>query len=109
LPEEWVATPRLAAVSERLNTALVAPRALKTPPFWKFSHLKDSRAPVRASSVLLVSTGVRATLPAMRSRASSMSCQLSAAAALDGFGLDMGRRAWAAIGMRSSAAARKRG
>ena len=34
------------------NTALVAPRALKAPIFWKVSHLKNSCAPLAASSVV---------------------------------------------------------
>src|SRR3984893_3502817 len=76
LPEECVATPRRACDSDSANTALVAPRALKAPDFWKFSHLKYSRAPARASSVVLVSTGVTLTLPAMRSCASWMRFQV---------------------------------
>ena len=77
-----MATPRRATLSDRENTALVAPRALKAPPFWKFSHLKKSRAPLSPSSVLLVSTGVMFTLPAMRSRASSISGQVRPGAVL---------------------------
>jgi hypothetical protein len=59
LPEECVATPRAALAASRDNTALKAPRALKAPLTWKFSHLKNSRAPKSASSPLEVSTGVR--------------------------------------------------
>jgi hypothetical protein len=45
LPEEWVATPRPASASVSERTAFIAPRALKEPVFWKFSHLKKSLAP----------------------------------------------------------------
>src|SRR3984893_3809592 len=76
LPEECVATPWRACDSDRAKTALVAPRALKAPHFWKFSHLKCSCAPAWAFSVVLVSTGVTPTLPAMRSRASWMRLQV---------------------------------
>jgi len=54
-----VATPFSAWSSARLNTALDAPRALKAPAFWKFSHLKKSVAPVMASKVSDVRIGVR--------------------------------------------------
>jgi hypothetical protein len=46
LPDEWVATPFRRLSSDRPNTALEAPRTLKAPAFWKFSHLKNSSAPV---------------------------------------------------------------
>ena len=49
LPDECVTTPRRASASVSENTALVAPRALNAPTFWKFSHLKKSRAPASAS------------------------------------------------------------
>jgi hypothetical protein len=45
LPDEWVATPRPASESESERTAFTAPRALKAPVFWKFSHLKKISAP----------------------------------------------------------------
>src|SRR5262252_7039030 len=114
LPEECVATPRRASVSGRANTALLAPRALNAPPFWKFSHLKESRAPVSPSSVLLLMTGVRFTLPAMRSRACSMSSQVRPPdipdivpdAVLE-VALDIGAAAWGAYGVRSSRVAER--
>src|SRR5664280_1168015 len=59
LPEEWVATPRLASSSLSESTALAAPRNLNAPTRWKFSHLKNSAAPVIASRLAQVSTGVR--------------------------------------------------
>src|SRR6185437_10082438 len=84
LPEECVATPRRAAAADSASTALVAPRALKAPIFCRFSHLKNSRAPLCASSVALVSTGVALTRLAMRSRAVAIIGQvrLSTAAGL---------------------------
>jgi hypothetical protein len=39
-PLEWVATPFFFWSSVNFITALAAPRALKAPTFWKFSHLK---------------------------------------------------------------------
>src|SRR6516162_357206 len=109
LPEECVATPRRASVSGRANTALLAPRALNAPPFWKFSHLKESRVPVSPSSVLLLRTGVRFTLPAMRSRACSMSSQVrppdipgTVPDAVLEVALDIGAGAWGGPGMWSS-------
>jgi len=69
LPEEWVATPRAASASVSEKTALVAPRALKAPIFWRFSHLKKSEPPQAALRRPLVSTGVRCTCGAIRSAA----------------------------------------
>jgi hypothetical protein len=68
-----VATPRSASSSLRLNTALVAPRALNAPAFWKFSHLNSRVAPLMLSKVVLVSTGVRWIQGAMRSCAARTS------------------------------------
>src|SRR5580698_6308587 len=72
LPEEWVATPRLKATAGRLCTALLAPRSLNAPISWKFSHLKNTSAPVSASSRGQRSTGVRRTCGAIRSAAARM-------------------------------------
>ena len=45
LPEEWVTTPFAASASVNEKTALQAPRDLKAPAAWRFSHLKkQSRA-----------------------------------------------------------------
>ena len=40
---------------------------------WKFSHLKNTSAPVRAFTVREVSTGVRWAWPAMRAAAAATS------------------------------------
>ena len=40
----------------------MAPRNLKAPIFWKFSHLKNSSAAKRLSKVVERSTGVRVDL-----------------------------------------------
>ena len=40
LPLECVTTPRAAWASVSFKTALVAPRYLNAPTFWRFSHLK---------------------------------------------------------------------
>src|SRR5699024_12389121 len=76
LPLEWVATPSLAWSSSRLNTALVAPRTLKAPAFCRFSHLNSSVAPVCASNVALVSTGVRCIQGAILSWAAQTSANV---------------------------------
>ena len=52
-----VATP-LFALSGNPKTALLAPRTLKAPAFWKFSHLKNKSAPVSPFRYELVNTGV---------------------------------------------------
>ena len=44
-----VTTPRSAVAASSFRTAFVAPRYLKLPVFWKFSHLKNSRRPLRRS------------------------------------------------------------
>src|SRR4030042_769566 len=66
LPDEWVPTPRLASWSEREKTALQAPRNLKAPTFWKFSHLKYNSALTMRFRLELDSTGVRCTNGSMR-------------------------------------------
>src|SRR5262249_24046884 len=65
-PELCVTTPRAAASGDRLRTALQAPRNLKAPAFWKFSHLKKGARPASRSSVAQVITGVRWAQPAIR-------------------------------------------
>jgi hypothetical protein len=57
----------------RVATALRAPRNLKAPILWKFSHLKCTLAPVSESMVLEVSTGVRFAKGLMRSCAAATS------------------------------------
>ena len=68
-----MATPRAASSSVRQKTALVAPRILKAPTFWRFSHLKRSSAPHMASRALQAMTGVRWTRPRIRFRAAATS------------------------------------
>mmetsp|Transcript_33823 Transcript_33823/g.80085 ORF Transcript_33823/g.80085 Transcript_33823/m.80085 type:complete len:255 (-) Transcript_33823:21-785(-) len=53
-----------------LRTALVAPRNLNAPTFWKSSHLKNSSRPAREEMAPQVMTGVRVTAPLIRSAAS---------------------------------------
>ena len=77
LPEEWVATPRRASSSASDSTALQAPRNLKAPTFWKFSHLKKSRAPAMPSRVPQVSTGVRRAWGRIRSAAARTSANVT--------------------------------
>src|SRR5437879_13076247 len=50
--------------------AFHAPRNLKAPPRCRFSHLRNTRAPRRWSSVWEVATGVRWATPSIRARAS---------------------------------------
>ena len=52
-------TPFVNTSLDKERTAFVAPRALKAPIFWKFSHLKNSVLPVLASMLADVITGVR--------------------------------------------------
>src|SRR5580692_8741208 len=66
-PDEWVATPRAASVPASERTAFRAPRALKDPVFWKFSHLKKRLARESSSRRALVRTGVLRILSRIRS------------------------------------------
>ncbi len=66
-PEELVTIPRFASSGDNDSNALNAPRTLKAPLFWKFSHLKKIWLPTASSSVWLVSTGVRWMYGAIRS------------------------------------------
>ena len=72
-PDEKVNTPARRCSSVKRASALQAPRNLKAPARWKFSHLKNSCALVRALAVREVSTGVRCAMPAMRAAAAWMS------------------------------------
>jgi hypothetical protein len=78
LPEECVATPRRASSSESDATALQAPRNLNAPTFCRFSHLKNTRAPARSSTLRLVRTGVLWACGAMRSAARWTSSRVGA-------------------------------
>ena len=73
LPEENATTPALRCAGSKHESALNAPRNLKAPMRWKFSHLKKSRAPVSSSAVRELSTGVRCAAGAMRSAAATTS------------------------------------
>ncbi len=68
--------PRDASSSESERMAFDAPRILNDPVFCRFSHLKKSRAPARASSDEDVRTGVRWILGAIRACAATMAAQL---------------------------------
>src|ERR1700692_119928 len=57
-PDENATTPRFRAEASSLANALNAPRNLKAPMRWKFSHLKNTFAPVASSTVREVKTGV---------------------------------------------------
>jgi len=46
-----------------------APRILKAPPVWKFSHLKNASTPASALKVREVITGVRLAMERMRTEA----------------------------------------
>ncbi|MNV42507.1 hypothetical protein D3C71_1341830 [compost metagenome] len=73
LPEEWVTTPRRACASSSAQTALQAPRNLNAPLRCRCSALKNTVAPVIASSVRERSTGVTQACTAMRAAAASTS------------------------------------
>jgi len=59
LPDELVAMPRARSSAGNDNKALKAPRTLKTPLLWKFSHLKETWHPNAVFRVVLVRIGVR--------------------------------------------------
>src|SRR4051794_21105829 len=73
LPDENATTPARRCRSSNRESALNAPRNLNAPMRWKFSHLKKSVAPVSASAVRDVRTGVRCACPAMRAAAAATS------------------------------------
>src|SRR5579864_5008805 len=50
-----------------------APRILKAPPRWKFSHLKNACTPASESKVRELKTGVLCAIGRMRSAAARMS------------------------------------
>src|SRR5579863_6588236 len=57
-------------------TALLAPRSLKAPISWKFSHLKNTSAPVSESNSGQRITGVRRMNGAIRAAAACISAKL---------------------------------
>ena len=58
-PADTVTSPRARSSGKRERTLLSAPRGLKEPVFWKFSHFKCSRAPARLPSAVAENIGVR--------------------------------------------------
>src|SRR5690242_15700610 len=79
LPDENATTPRARTLGSRRDRWWYAPRNLKAPMRWRFSHLSATWAPARSSSVRERTTGVRcATEPSARrasdSRWASASC-----------------------------------
>src|SRR5687767_7524703 len=80
--------------------ALKAPRNLKAPPRWRFSALKNSSPPTRASAVREVRTGVRWATPASRAAASRTSAKVGSCS---GLGAGAARVAVAMAGAGGSA------
>ena len=74
LPEENAITPFGFFSCE---SALYAPRNLKAPMFCRFSHLKNTLAPVIESMAGELSTGVRTACGLMRSCAAAMSAYVT--------------------------------
>src|ERR1700730_11481861 len=89
LPLEGATTPRRASSSVREKTALVAPRILKEPVFWKLSHLKNNCAPARASIEALVRTGVRWMRGLMRSCAATIVSHVMGVTGCSGEGFEV--------------------
>ena len=73
LPEEKATTPAWRCRASKRDRALNAPRNLKAPMRWKFSHLKNRLAPDASSAVREVSTGVRCAAGAIRAAAAATS------------------------------------
>jgi len=76
LPLDWVTIPRAASFSVRERIAFQAPRILKEPVLCRFSHLKNSCAPVMAFRDAEVKIGVRWILGEMRACAARIASQL---------------------------------
>ncbi len=76
LPEECVAMSVTLPSAARGNTALSAPRYLKAPLRWRFSHLKNTRRSVRASNASERITGVCAMYALIRSDAATTSANV---------------------------------
>src|SRR5690606_9507757 len=75
---EWVTTPAAFCSGLSWLMALYAPRNLKAPTRWKFSHFRKIWQPARASSVRDVCMGVRWAMPRSRSAAAATSESVSA-------------------------------
>ena len=76
--------PALAATTPveggSVAITFIAPRNLKEPVRWRFSHFSSTGEPVRSPRSVLGTTGVSRTRPAMRSRAARMSSIVTAGA-----------------------------
>src|ERR671926_373978 len=83
LPAEIEITPRPFSSSESVESLFRTPRGLNDTVRCRSSALKDTSAPTRSERVRELSSGVRCTRPAMRSRArwTSSSGRRSAAVA----------------------------
>src|SRR5260370_5150333 len=81
-PDENATTPRVRAAPTSRANALNAPRNLNAPMRWKFSHLKNTLAPIASSAVREVMTGVTwaipMSLPAAASTSAYVGCSGSA-------------------------------
>src|SRR3954454_11690185 len=73
LPAEAATTPRARSSSVRCDIRVYAPRTLKEPVRWRFSHLRSTWLPVSAESQRDSSIGVRTATPWISSAARSMS------------------------------------
>jgi len=72
-PEEKATTPARSAASGSPRIRFAAPRILNAPPRCRFSHLKNTRVPARASNPAEVITGVRRASGAIRPAAARTS------------------------------------
>src|SRR5580698_1498169 len=77
LPLDCVTMPWRTSSSESEKTAFEAPRILNDPVFCRFSHLKKTRAPIRASSEEDVMIGARWMRGLMRSCAIRIASQVT--------------------------------
>src|SRR4051794_18053538 len=73
LPADAATTPRAFSSGERRDIRVYAPRILKEPARWRFSHLSFTGLPVRAESQRDSSMGVRRAIAVISSAARSMS------------------------------------
>src|SRR4051812_23532988 len=72
-PADAATTPRAFSSSERRDIRVYAPRTLKEPVRWRFSHLRKTWLPVSAESHRDPSIGVRSARGLIVSAACSMS------------------------------------
>src|SRR5882724_6394737 len=81
LPDECVATALTLRAWASGSIALSAPRYLKAPPCWRFSHLNTTRRSTRLSKLAELITGVRTSREPMRSAAAATSANVGMAGA----------------------------